>query len=145
MKKISILAIVILLISACKKEEIVVSNPKLDVPEFVGDFNRTYKILGGDFIATYKIDSNTIEYSNEGNGPGNTEYTILFDSYDEADKRWIGHTEDFKYYLIFFKNITSTSIELYKQKVNDPNEAQTIAIPDADDEKNYGWNTYYKF
>ncbi len=144
MKKISIIAIIILFATACKKEEIALTNPGLDVPEFVGNFNRTYKIVGSNFIATYKIDTNKIEYSNEGNGPGNASYTILFDSYNETDKRWIGHTEDFKYYLIFFKNITATSIDLYKQKVSDPNEAQNTPIPADDNDKNYGWNTYYK-
>ena len=52
--------------------------------------------------------------------------------------------ESFVDSLIFFNNISSTSIDIYKQRVNDPNEAQNIPIPADDDNKNYGWNTYKK-
>lgn len=145
MKKISILLFAfILTLSACKKEEIPIENPTLDIPTFIGNWERKYDIINSEFTATYLIDSTQITYSNKGNGPGNAEYTILFDSYSEDDKRWIGHTEENKYYLIFFKDITEDNITLHKQKVKDPNEAQEIPIPADDDKKSYGWNTYNK-
>lgn len=145
MKNLSILFTLLLItFSSCKKEEIPIIDPVLDIPEFVGNWQREYKIIGATFVASYKIDTNKIEYSNVGNGPGNAEYTIQFDSYDETDKRWIGHTEDNKYYLIFFKDITAESITLYKEKVNDPNEAMNTPVPSDDNSQNYGWNTYTK-
>lgn len=145
MKNIPLLLLIIITaFSSCKKEEIPLINPDLDTPNFIGNWERKYDILGSEFTASYFIDSTQIIYKNEGNGPGNAEYTIQFDSYNEDENRWIGHTEENKYYLIFFKNITSTNITLYKQKVNDPNEAQEIDIPADDNNQNYGWNTYQK-
>lgn len=145
MKKISpLLLVLIIALTSCKKEVIPLINPILDTPDFIGNWERKYDILGSEFTATYLIDSTQIIYSNKGNGPGNTEYTIQFDSYNEDEKRWIGHTEENKYYLIFFKDITEENITLYKQKVQDPNEAQQMPIPDADNTQNYGWNTYSK-
>lgn len=143
MKNLSTIIIALLItISSCKKEEIPIINPDLDTPDFIGNWERKYDILGAEFTATYLIDSSQITYSNKGNGPGNTEYTIQFDSYNEDEKRWIGHTEDNKYYLIFFKDIEKESITLYKQKVKDPNEALEVELPNEETSQNYGWNTY---
>jgi len=144
MKRFFLITLIIINIISCKKEVIELTNPDKDIPEFVGNWSRVYDILGSDFTATYEIDTNLIHYTNKGNGPGNADYVIYFDSYDEVDKRWIGHTDKNKYYLLFFKNITAESISIYKQKVNNPNDAQSIAIPADDDDKNYGWNTYSK-
>lgn len=141
-KYLALFITISLVLSSCEKEEIKIEDPKKDKLEFIGTWSRVYDILGSDFTAKYEIDSNTINYSNNGDGPGNTEYTLNLDSYDEEDKRWIGHTSENKYYLLFFKNITETNITIYKQSVSDPNEAQNIKVPADDIEENYGWNTY---
>lgn len=144
--RITIFSILIILISlsSCTKEKIEIINPVKDIPNFVATWSRTYDILGSEFKATYKIDTNEIYYSNKGSGPGNTDYIIEFDSYQETDKRWIGHRDNNQYYLLFFKDIDSESITIYKQKVDNPNDAQNIAIPADDTNENYGWNIYYK-
>lgn len=133
-----------IILTSCKKENIKLTNPDKDTPKFVGIWSRVYPILGSDFTAKYAIDTNQINYSNKGNGPGNADYRIQFDSYDEKDKRWIGHTSENQYYLIFFKNITDEHITIYKQKVADPNDAQNIPIPSNSNTEHYGWNTYSK-
>ncbi len=133
-----------IVLTSCKKDKIELTNPDKDIPEFVGTWSRVYPILGSDFTAKYIIDTNQIDYSNKGNGPGNAAYIIQFDSYDEGDKRWIGHTDKNQYYLIFFKNITESNITIYKQKVANPNDAQNIPIPSDSNTDNYGWNTYNK-
>lgn len=144
MKNILIIIALFVSISSCKKEEIEVKNPDKDIPVFVGTWSRKYDILGSEFTAKYEIDTNQIHYTNKGSGPGNADYIIKFDSYEKNEKRWIGHTDKNQYYLLFFKDITEENITIYKQKVKDPNDAQTIAIPAADDDENYGWNTYIK-
>lgn len=143
MKRVLIIALIAIgFIISCKKEEIIIDNPSKDIPNFVGTWSRTYPILGNNFVATYSIDTSKIIYSNQGDGPGNSEYSITFDSFKESDNRWIGHTTENQYYLIFFKDISESNITIYKQKVNNPNDAQTIEIPSEDNQENYGWNTY---
>lgn len=141
MKKILFIALLIISLSSCKKEEIKLTEPDLDIVSFQGTWTRNFDAIGNEHTAKYTISENSIHYELEG-VVGFADYVINKDSYDETDGRWIGHTDKNKYYLLFFKGVLEDKITMYKQSVDDPNEAQSIKIPADDYEENYGWNTY---
>ena len=141
MKKIFLYSVVILtLFSSCKKE-VELTNPDMDYVSFQGTWTRTFDAAGNEHTAKYEINENNIHYKLEG-VVGFADYTLQKDSYNETDGRWIGHTDKNQYYLLFFKGVFEDKITIYKQKVNDPNEAQSISIPEDDTAENYGWNVY---
>lgn len=141
MRKTIFIAILIISIISCKKEEIIIDKPVMDYVSFQGTWTRDFDAAGNEHTAKYTITENSIHYELEG-VVGFADYVINKDSYNEADGRWIGHTDKNKYYLLFFKGVLKDEITMYKQKVDDPNEAQNIEIPADDYEENYGWNTY---
>ena len=139
MKNIFYLLVLIIFVS-CKKE-VKIENPKMDLVSFVGTWTRSFDVIGAEHVAKYTISKSEIQYSLS--GLHNAKYTLALDSYNAKDSgRWIGHTKDNQYYLLFFKGVLEENITLYKQKIDNPNTGLEIKVPAEDTEENYGWNTY---
>lgn len=140
MKKCIYLTIIIFTLISCKKE-INITKPDKNFVTFIGTWSRDFDVLGNLQTAKYTIKLEQIDYKLT--GLHTAEYSLKKDSYNEEDGRWIGHNiENNQYYVLFFKNVEQEEITIYKQKINDPNNALDLAIPPDDTEKNYGWNKY---
>jgi hypothetical protein len=69
---------------------------------------------------------------------------MLRDTFLLDENRFIGHTIQNQYYLIFVKDITPDSITIYKQTISDIQTGMNITIPSPTTNQNYGWNKFGK-
>lgn len=130
---------------SCDKEEeiIVIEEEKVSIP-FEGIWTRQFEAGPGNLHdVKYSIYQDSIRYLLS--GPiGNANYLMHRDTFLLEDNRYIGHTPESKYYLIFVKNISSDSITIYKQTLESIEEGLTTEIPPANTTANHGWNTFKK-
>lgn len=47
-------------------------------------------------------------------------------------------------FLMFFKDITNSTVTIFKKQCKDLSEAENFSIPPADTQEDHGWNIYYK-
>lgn len=100
--------------------------------------------------SSYTFYPYSIQYQME--GPAfNTAYTQVLVSYDPASNRCIttgrGGTKpkDSIYFVMFFKDITDSSVTIYKHECgNGRAEAEEFEFPPANATADHGWNVYKK-
>lgn len=75
-----------------------------------------------------------------------TNYTIYKLSYNKKDKRWIGEDDNGTIYLHFFRNLTDSTLTIYKRKCKKEGlkEALEFSIPSDTTNADHGWNIYTK-
>lgn len=148
--------LIILILLSCKKEtpntdttleqstqDDIQKPEKKNIP-FVGVWQRQFEVgVGNTHNVNYLIYQDSIRYTLS--GPiGNANYVILRDTFILTNNRFIGHTTDNNYYLIFVKNINNDSLTLYKQEITDFSEGMSVDAPSDTTSANHGWNTYFK-
>ena len=74
-----------------------------------------------------------------------TSYTMQMLSFEKENNKWIGMDEKGTIYVLFFKNKTDNSIDIYKHKCKSKGieEALNFMVPAADETADHGWNTYH--
>lgn len=132
--------------TGCKKDvieqEATTPSPVASIP-FTGTWERQFNAgPGNPHTATYKIYQDSIRYTLTG-AVGTANYVIHKDNYLTLNNRFVGHTPDNQYYLIFVKEHPGDSITLYKQTVANATEGLNISVPADTTTQNHGWNTYY--
>lgn len=131
------------ILSACDKEEDKVNSLIEQIP-FVGTWSWQFEAGPGNLhTATYHIYQDSIRYKLVGN-VGNADYVLQRDTFLKENNRFVGHTDQDIYYLIFAKNITQDSITLYKQVVTSLSEGLTLDVPANNTTANHGWNVYHR-
>lgn len=118
---------------------------------FSGTYEWSFEIPNqGMQTLTYSFYPYAIQTKMEGRA-FSTEYTQVLVSYDPLDNRVItigrGGTEskDNVYQVMFFKDITDSTMTIYKHDSKSGlKEAQDFAYPDPDTDKDHGWITYKK-
>lgn len=146
MKNIFLLTLVVLLfLCGCKKEKTTEPDPtpKTSIP-FQGKWERSFQAgPGNKQTATYSIYEDSIRYVLT--GPiGQANYLLSRDTFLLDDNRFIGHTKNNLYYLIFVKTITSDSIHLYKELVTSVSDGMSTPVPSDTTTQNHGWGAYSK-
>lgn len=140
----SILAVVLVFISCNNDDNTPIEKKSRDQITFTGTWERQFEpVPGNTHTADYFIYQDSIRYTLTGN-VGNANYVMKRDTFLMKNNRFIGHTNENKYYLIFVKNITDNSLMLYKQEVESINEGLSIDVPADDTTENHSWNTYQK-
>ncbi|MBS9774681.1 MAG: HmuY family protein [Tenacibaculum sp.] len=146
MKTIKFFAIIALIMgfTSCSKDDnLVIGN---DTVDFTGTFSREFEVPTPNKTftqkATYTISEDKINYK-MGGGFAKTDYDIKKEYYSKEENRWIGYRADTKeYYVIFLKDVTKSSITLYKKVVASVEEGKKELVPAENDKENHGWNTY---
>ena len=110
---------------------------------FEGNWERTFQ-LGVDSLqyVYYNIYHDSIEYIMEGPLPLN--YMMEVDTFVSEDNRVIAKLNDV-HYVIFIKNFNSDSLSLFKEKMENRNEALSRPYP-ADTVSGHfsSWYIYYR-
>jgi hypothetical protein len=144
MGKTALLILAIILASSREKEgDISPAFEKENIP-FEGVWARQFEAGPGNLHdVKYAVYQDSIRYRLT--GPiGNADYVMLRDTFLPEDNRYVGHTPDYQYYLLFAKGISVESVTIYKQKVESMEEGLTTPVPDANTTANHGWSTYNK-
>ena len=118
---------------------------KATIP-FAGIWDRQFEAgtgTGAWHTVTYSIYEDSIRYTLTG-PVGNADYTMLRDTFILEDNRYIGHTNDAVYYLIFTSEITTDSIKVYKEIIPNFETGMSIQIPHDTTTANHGWSYYTK-
>lgn len=149
MKNILFPLLITLFIFSCKKKEeqtveIIEKSPsKTEIP-FMGQWERSFEAgPGNQQTVLYSIYEDSIRYTLTGN-VAQSNYKMIRDTFLLNENRFIGHTEDNIYYLIFTKDITNDSISIYKEIISNFNIGMSIAIPNDTTTLNHGWGVYNK-
>lgn len=137
----------ILLIS-CTKE--VAKEKSTEKIPFSGTYNWSFEIpMLGSQKSTHTFYQDSIRYVMKG-AVHSTNYVQELVSYDSDEKRCITigkggvPSKTGVYFVMFFKDITDSTLTIYKHECKTLNEAETFAYPAADATADYGWNTYHK-
>lgn len=140
-----LLLISLLFILSCDKESDPILPPyePIAIP-FEGTWTRQFEAGPGNLHdVQYSIYQDSIRY--QLSGPiGNADYVLHRDSFSLENNRFIGHTTDDQYYLLFAKNVTTDSITVYKQTVETLEEGLILPVPSASTTANHGWNIFKK-
>lgn len=117
---------------------------KKDSFELKGTYYWNFKLMGTlqESINTFYADS--IVYEMKGK-IYSTKYTMQKLSYDHTEKRWIGEAPDKTVYVLFFKEVTDSTMVIYKHKCKDKGiqEALNFPYPKPDATEDHGWNMYH--
>lgn len=117
-------------------------NADGDEITFVGTWSRAFEPApGSPHTATYIIEPDSIRYMLEGD-VGNADYVMLRDAFVGNDNRYVGHTDDGLYYVLFVRDADDAGITLYKQEVDSLSDGLNLDIPPKDTTENHGWNRY---
>ena len=141
---VAALGLLIFSISACSKEKVSITpDPPIEIP-FTGDWSRQFEAGPGNLHTVHNLIyqdrlRNTLEGS-----IGVANYVMIRDTFLSEDNRYIGHTPDDQYYLLFTKVLDDKSISIYKQIVEDIDQGLDLTVPPASTTINHGWNTYEK-
>lgn len=133
---------------SCEKDELDPSVPgdtiiQTEIP-FSGVWHRQFEAgPGNDHDVYYRIYQDSIRYTLTG-PVGNADYVLLRDTFLLENNRFIGHTPNDEYYLIFVKEHNSDSLTLYKEAVQSVTDGMYVAVPNDTTTQNHGWNTYFK-
>lgn len=118
---------------------------KATIP-FEGLWDRQFEAgtgTGAWHTVLYSIYQDSIRYSLS--GPiGNSDYTMLRDTFILEYNRYIGHTTANVYYLIFTSEITNDSIKIYKEIIPNFDNGMSIEVPHDTSTANHGWSYYSK-
>lgn len=133
------------LVGACSSAEaddpILPSN---DPFPFRGTYAWTFEIPGyGTQVSSNVFEADQVVYEMEG-AAYSTRYTIDRESYDAEEGRWVGKTGNSVYYVMFFKDVTASSVSIYKHQCEARETCYLMARPAADVTADHGWNTYNK-
>lgn len=117
---------------------------KKDPFKIRGTYYWNFKLMGAlqESINTFYADS--IVYEMKGK-IYSTKYTMQKLSYNNKEKRWIGEAPNKTVYVLFFKEITDSTMVIYKHKCKDKGieEALKFPYPKPDATEDHGWNTYH--
>ncbi len=146
-KSIIVLLLGFIILTGCKKDDIIEPIPqpiiKVEIP-FTGIWERQFEAGPGNLhTVNYFIYQDSIRYTLSG-PVGNANYLMQRDTFLIESNRFIGHTNSNQYYLIFTKNVSTDSITIYKQEINDLAEGLSIDEPSDTTTQNHGWNTFHK-
>lgn len=149
-KKITLLTLVTLLLFSCgyknttKDTEKFASKLKKDAFELKGTYYWNFKLMGALQESINKFYADSIVYEMKGK-IYSTKYTMQKLSYDRAEKRWIGQDSDKTVYVLFFKEVTDSTMVIYKHKCNNKGieEALKFPYPKPDATEDHGWNVYH--
>ncbi|MEM1126561.1 MAG: hypothetical protein AAGI71_07915 [Bacteroidota bacterium] len=138
-------ALLILVLAACSGSDPVSAlEPRTDPFPLRGTYSWTFDIPSyGTQVSTNIFSADQVEYDMAGPAYA-THYVIHLESYDTSEGRWIGHTGNEIYYVMFFEALTDTSVSIYKHKCGSRDEAYTFKRPGPDETADHGWNTYLK-
>ena len=108
-----------------------------------GPYHWSFQLMGGKQLSTHTFYPDSIVYSMKGK-VYSTDYTMHKLSYEAATNKWIGEDEDRIVYVLFFRNKTDSTINIYKRKCKDKGlqEAINFGVPADDATEDHGWNTY---
>lgn len=149
--RVSTYLVIFILLFSCtyknsKKETEKLSNHlKEDVFKLTGTFYWNFKLMGGTQESVHKFYADSIIYQMKGK-VYDTKYTMHKLSFDNQLNKWIGQDKDSIIYTLFLKNITDSSLVLYKRKckTNGLQEAIDLEVPKVDATEDHGWNLYTK-
>lgn len=111
---------------------------------FQGNWVRQFEAGPGNVHdVLYAVYQDSIRYTLSG-PVGNANYVMLRDTFVLENNRYIGHTPDDQYYVLFVKDINSDNITLYKQPISSVEEGMTVEVPDAETTEHHGWSVYTK-
>ena len=137
------LFLAVLVTSACTNDN-PVSVPEIrdDPFPFLGTYTWTFDVPNyGTQVSMNIFTPDSIVY--DMSGPAySTRYVIFKESYNEAEGRWVGHTGNDIYYVMFFKDRTEDRVTIYKHKCENRDEAYAFPLPAPDAEEDHGWNVY---
>ena len=110
-----------------------------------GNYYWSFQLMGGEQLSYHTFHADSIEYTMEGK-VYSTRYTMQKLSFDRTTNKWIGEDENNIVYVLFFKEVTDSTLVLYKHKCksNGLKEAVDFKLPEPDATEDHGWNVYYK-
>lgn len=136
-------------IVACKKEE----EPEVVKPiecidlvpiPFVGKWERNFEAgPGNQQTVLYSIYQDSIRYKLTGQ-VGQANYNLIRDTFLVEDNRFIGHTSNNVYYLVFAKSYVSDSLKIYKEIIPNFNTGMNVSVPNDTTTHNHGWGVYHR-
>lgn len=148
-----------LMLAGCKKEKIqpgtenpATTNPVSTAYPLSGHYKWVFDIPGvGQQESHLVFYKDSIGYVMIGDAYS-TNYKMIQESYKETEteKRWIGVgkggsiNKDGKYFVLFFKNISASTVEIYKHECENKEEAYSFPLPDDQATADHGWNVYNK-
>ncbi|MEM6843356.1 MAG: hypothetical protein AAF632_14100 [Bacteroidota bacterium] len=111
--------------------------------DLTGDFHWKFQLMGGTQHSVHTFYPDSITYSMDGR-VYSTDYTMQKLSYDQSINKWIGEDEDSIVYVLFFRDLTDTTLTLYKRKCSSEGLAEAIEfeLPPPDATEDHGWNVY---
>lgn len=115
---------------------------KNDTFPLTGSYRWTFFLGPVEQLSTHTFAPNHIDYQMQGK-IHSTKYRMQQLSYDHSQNKWIGQTPDGTVYTLFFKNIESDKLTIYKRKCTKGlSEATALPRPSDDTTADHGWNVY---
>ncbi len=110
-----------------------------------GSYYWNFQLMGGTQRSRHSFYEDSIGYMMEGN-VYSTQYTMKKLSYDQDNNKWIGQDGNGVVYVLFFKNFTGSTVDIYKHKCkkNGLEEAISFEKPVDHATEDHGWNIYSK-
>lgn len=145
------IALLLVLVTTCapQSEQVATSVEPLgdladDPIPFLGTWTHEFDVPPGlPHLATYVVTPDRIHYTLAGS-VGNADYAMTRDAFSASDNRFVGHTKDGEFYVLFAREVSDRNMTVYKQKVDSVTAAMELAVPPADTTESHGWNTYEK-
>lgn len=152
-KKISLLPFALLpfiFATACGNEQPAVSDqellaalPNQPLP-FAGTYSWSFKLAGFEQISSHGFFGDKINYQMQGKIHSTT-YQMQQLAYDSEQQKWLGKDGKGNYYVLFFKDIKSSSMSIYKRKHQQLEPLLKFSQPPATATTDHGWNVYSKY
>lgn len=112
-----------------------------DLP--LGTWTRQFEAGRGNVhTVSYTIESDRMHYLLEGS-VGMADYVLLREDFDPLLQRFVGRTEDNRFYAVFF-NPNDDGMLIYKEEVADLAAGRDLPIPPPDTTANHGWNLFVR-
>lgn len=145
------IALLLAILTTCgpQSEQVATSvEPPEDLADdpipFLGTWTHEFDVPPGlPHIATYVVTPDHIHYTLTGS-VGSADYTMTRDAFSASDNRFVGHTKDGEFYVLFAREVSDRTMTIYKQKVDGVTAALELAVPADDTTESHGWNTYEK-
>ncbi|MBX9808109.1 MAG: hypothetical protein K2X95_09970 [Flavobacteriaceae bacterium] len=135
---------------SCSKDDDNTSTPTSDKIPFNGSYEWVFDIPShGSQKSINTFYPDYIQYTIEGSAYSN-QYAQTLYWYYASDKKLItigkGGNPDKtgKYFVLFFKDITNTSLSIYKRECSNLEEAKNFPLPAVNATTDHGWNVYNK-
>ena len=108
-----------------------------------GTYHWNFRLMGGTQHSVHTLYPDSIAYSMEGKVYSTT-YTMRKLSYEKTANKWIGEDGDGIVYVLFFQDITGSTVSIYKRKckTNGLEEALEFDLPASGATEDHGWNVY---